>query len=606
MKKRILAFTLILLSLVTVLAGCSAKLYEYDNYGQYIKLGALDGIKINQSDIDHGVLNAFHGLYNKDTDKLTETTYNKDTEGVDKISVQVGDTVNIDYTGKKDGVAFSGGTATGYDLVIGSNQFIDGFEDGLIGYKVGDTPNLNLTFPEDYSNAELKGAAVVFEIKINSIKRTAYPEFNDENVKAKTNWETKEAFVKDAEKTVMNNLIWQEIFRTSKVISYPKNELKKYYEQSIDSIEAQATMFGMTLSSYVKQYYGTSDMKAFYNSMASKAQSQVKQELIVLAFIEAKPEFKRDEEKYNAEVEKLYNEYVAEQNFTGSLKKFKKQYDRKALEITIYYDIVIDYLREKRAVVDDVTKNGFVTDRNGIRYYVNNEFLKGWQDLDPDGDGKTALYYFDTNGYAPNNTNMSVTLRNETEAKYVTFGANGEYKGLYTGKVDEEKGTKYYENGVMHKGYLKKDLDGKDGEEEYFFDNETGYMVKSGVAEYNGVYYKFDENGVKVSIASGIVMDTATGSIRYFKDGELLTGWVKYNDQTNAAEPATEFAESQTEKYFYCDATTGVAVKAPTKVGDKFYAFNAETGVCEGLFDGTLDGKNYVDGVEVTTPEPTE
>ena len=607
MKKRILALMLVVVTIVTVLAGCSSKLYDYNNYGQYIKLGTIDGIEINQSDIDDGVLNAFHGLYNTTTDKLTETTYNKDSEGKDNIFIQVGDTVNIDYVGKKDGVAFSGGTATGYDLVIGSNSFIDGFEDGLIGYKIGDKPVLNLTFPEDYGNAELNGADVVFEVTVNSVKRTDFPEFNDENVKAKTNWNSKEEFVNDAKKTVMNNLIWQEIFRTSKVVSYPKNELEKYYEQSIDTIESQATMFGMTLSSYVKQYYGTSDMKQFYASMASQAQSQVKQELVVLAFIEAKPEFKMDEEKYNAEVEKLYNEYVAEQNFDGSLKKFKKQYDRKALEITIYYDIVIDYLREKCAIKDDVTKNGFVTDRNGVRYYVNNEFLKGWQDLDPDGDGTTALYYFDTNdGYAPNNTNKSVTLRNETEAKYAVFGANGEYKGLYTGKVDEEKGTKYYKDGVMLKGLQELDLDTAiEGNEKYFFDNETGYMVKSGVAEVAGVYYKFGENGVMLSEndgkASGIVIDTAAGSIRYFKDGALLTGWVKYNNENNANDAENvDISEVEANKnFYYCDTTTGVAVKTTTKVGDKYYAFNAETGVCEGLFSGTFDDKTIENGVEV-------
>lgn len=609
MKKRILALMLVVVTLVTVLAGCSSKLYDYNNYGQYIKLGKLEGIVINQSDIDDGVLNAFHGLYNTTTDKLTETTYNKDSEGKDNIFIQVGDTVNIDYVGKKDGVAFSGGTATGYDLVIGSNSFIDGFEDGLIGYKIGDKPVLNLKFPEDYRPASqdtdgLNGANVVFEVTVNSVKRTDFPEFNDENVKAKTNWNSKEEFVNDAKKTVMNNLIWQEIFRTSKVVSYPKNELEKYYEQSIDTIESQATMFGMTLSSYVKQYYGTSDMKQFYASMASQAQSQVKQELIVLTLVGARPKLKMDEEKYNAELEKLYNEYVSEQNFKGSLKKFKKQYDKKALEITIYYDIVIDYLRDNCVINDNVTKQGFVTDRNGVRYYENNTYLTGWQHLDINGSGNKNYYYFDSNGYAPVNKNMMVTLINATEATYESFGENGRHKGPYTGAETDATGTRYYKNGKMLKGLQELDLDTAiEGNEKYFFDKETGYMVKNNVAEHNGVYYKFGQNGVMVSenggIASGIVMDTAAGSIRYFKDGALLTGWVKYNGETNTAESATGFAESQTEKYFYCDLTNGIASKATTKVGDKYYAFNAETGVCEGLFSGTLDDKTIENGVEV-------
>ena len=226
MKKRILAFVLVVLTVVTVFAGCSAKLYGYDNYEQYIRLGQIDGIKINQSDINDGIRNAFTGLYDVTNDKLTETTYNKDTEGVGDIYIKTGDVVNIDYVGKKDGVAFSGGTATGYDLTIGSNAFIDGFEDGLIGYKVGDKPSLNLTFPENYGNAELKGAAVVFEVTINSVKRVAYPEYNDANIKEKTDYETVAEFEEATKKTVMNNLIWQELYSSSKIVSYPKKELK--------------------------------------------------------------------------------------------------------------------------------------------------------------------------------------------------------------------------------------------------------------------------------------------------------------------------------------------------------------------------------------------
>ena len=603
MKKRILALTLALLSLVMSLAGCSAKHYEYDNYGQFIKLGALDGIKINQSDINDGILNAFHSLYTSE-DKLTETTYNKDTAGVGDIYIQTGDTVNIDYVGKKDGVAFEGGTATGYDLVIGSNSFIDGFEDGLVGYKVGDKAILNLRFPDNYTNAELAGKDTVFEVTVNSIKRTAYPEYNDENIKAKTNWNTVAEFEAETKKTVMNNLIWQELYASSKIVSYPKNELKKYYEQNIDSVEYNATMFGMTLSSFVTSYYGYSTMKAFYNEMASKAQSQVKQELIVLAFIEAKPEYAMNDEKYKVEVEKLYNEYVAEQNFTGSFKKFQKQYDRKALEITIYYDVVIDYLRDHCVITDDVTKNGFVTDRNGVRYYVNNEYLTGWQELDPDGDGTKALYYFDTKGYAPNNTNMSVTLQGETEAKFAKFGANGLYEGLYTGTADDGNGTKYYVDGVMQTGLIELDLNTEiEGAEKYFFNLETGYMVKNNVAEVNGVYYKFNDKGIMGEIADGIVYDEANKTTRYFADGVLLTGWVQYDSENDEA-TAVDFADVvAASNYYYCDPTTGVMAKIGAKVGDLYYSFGEETGIYQGLLTGTFDGKNIVDGVEQPAAE---
>ncbi len=88
--------------------------------------------------------------------------------------IQSGDTVNIDYVGKKDGVRFEGGTASGYDLTIGSKSFIDGFEEGLIGVSLGETVDLNLKFPEAYHSADLAGAEVVFTVTVNSITEKTY------------------------------------------------------------------------------------------------------------------------------------------------------------------------------------------------------------------------------------------------------------------------------------------------------------------------------------------------------------------------------------------------------------------------------------------------
>lgn len=89
--------------------------------------------------------------------------------GVKDRAVESGDTVNIDYEGKKDGVAFDGGTAQAQNLTIGSHSFIDGFEDGLIGVMPGETVDLNLTFPEVYHSEELAGQAVVFTVTVNYI-----------------------------------------------------------------------------------------------------------------------------------------------------------------------------------------------------------------------------------------------------------------------------------------------------------------------------------------------------------------------------------------------------------------------------------------------------
>ncbi|QHN42869.1 trigger factor [Candidatus Mycosynbacter amalyticus] len=91
-----------------------------------------------------------------------------------------GDEVNIDFVGKKEGVAFDGGTAEGYDIVLGSDSFIPGFEDGIVGHKAGDKFDLDLAFPEHYHVEDLKGAKVVFSVTLNEVKEVVEPELTDE------------------------------------------------------------------------------------------------------------------------------------------------------------------------------------------------------------------------------------------------------------------------------------------------------------------------------------------------------------------------------------------------------------------------------------------
>lgn len=90
-----------------------------------------------------------------------------------------GDEVNIDFTGKKDGQPFEGGTAKSYDLLLGSNSFIPGFEEAIVGHKAGETLDVPLTFPADYHADHLKGAKVVFSVTINDVKEISLPDVDD-------------------------------------------------------------------------------------------------------------------------------------------------------------------------------------------------------------------------------------------------------------------------------------------------------------------------------------------------------------------------------------------------------------------------------------------
>lgn len=97
-----------------------------------------------------------------------------------KRAAKDGDEVVIDFVGKKDGVAFDGGTAKDYTLVLGSNQFIPGFEEGIVGHKIGEEFDLDLSFPKDYHAKDLAGTQVTFTVTLNKIQESKLPEVNDE------------------------------------------------------------------------------------------------------------------------------------------------------------------------------------------------------------------------------------------------------------------------------------------------------------------------------------------------------------------------------------------------------------------------------------------
>ena len=107
---------------------------------------------------------------------------------------QNGDTVNIDFVGTVDGVKFEGGEAEGFDLTLGSGQFIPGFEDQVVGMNIGETKDVNVTFPENYQAEALAGKPAVFAVKVNAIQGKELPEVTDEFIKEATGSETVEEY----------------------------------------------------------------------------------------------------------------------------------------------------------------------------------------------------------------------------------------------------------------------------------------------------------------------------------------------------------------------------------------------------------------------------
>lgn len=170
-------------------------------------------VEISDADIEDALITL------QERDMTYEPVENRDT-------VQKGDVAVIDFEGKKDGVAFEGGTAKGFSLNIGSGQFIPGFEDGVIGMKKGETKDLNLTFPKEYNSAELAGKDVVFTVTVHEIKEKVKPEINDD-------------FARD-------------IDPNSKGLDDLKSKLKKGLQTEADKA-TQLEAFGQILEQIVKE-----------------------------------------------------------------------------------------------------------------------------------------------------------------------------------------------------------------------------------------------------------------------------------------------------------------------------------------------------------------
>lgn len=237
-------------------------------------------------------------------------------EKITDRAVQKGDTVNIDFEGKKDGVAFDGGTAKGFDLTIGSNSFIPGFEDGLIGKKPGETVDLNLKFPDDYKNSEeLKGAKVVFTVKVNYIVGKVPTELTDELVKANTEFKTAVEYKDDARKkietrkndeakeTAQRELL-EKVVTTSAIKSVPKVAEEKYYNQVMDYWKNIAANYGMEFKDLVQNQLKLTE-EEFEKEVKNQAELSAKLLVVVRAIAKAEKIDISDEE-YNTALKTYY------------------------------------------------------------------------------------------------------------------------------------------------------------------------------------------------------------------------------------------------------------------------------------------------------------
>ena len=255
------------------------------------------------------------------TDEQVEAEVDKKANEVARIvtverEAQDGDTVVIDYKGLKDGVAFDGGTAEGYELRLGSHTFIPGFEDQLIGVKAGDEKDLNLTFPEEYHAKELAGAAVVFQVKVHEVKETQVPAKDDELAKDVSEFDTLDEFRADIRKNLekkqqeeadraFESALMEKVSEAAK-LDLPASMVEDEVNTELQNFDYQLRSQGMSLEQYSKMLGG--DLSGFKNSIRPSAEKQVRLRVVLNAIAEAEG-LEATEEDLNAEYQKLADQY---------------------------------------------------------------------------------------------------------------------------------------------------------------------------------------------------------------------------------------------------------------------------------------------------------
>lgn len=276
---------------------------------------------------------------------------------VNRAAVE-GDTVNINYVGKKDGVAFEGGTddsEEGFDLELGSNSFIDGFEEGLIGAVAGEVRDLNLTFPENYHSAELAGQSVVFTVTVNAVQESVVPELNDafakENLPFDTVGEYVAALYNVRNQESFNEQIMTALMDSCTVENYPASLVEEEKQYFLDYYNSYAEMysayFGMDKEIILQQMFGFASSAQLEEYAEEYAYTTVKQVLVLMEIATVENLVLSDEEyQQRALVYAINNGYE-------DVATFEADYGKDEILEAVTLDSVIDYIIAQANIVLD-------------------------------------------------------------------------------------------------------------------------------------------------------------------------------------------------------------------------------------------------------------
>ncbi len=268
---------------------------------------------------------------------------------VEDRAVETGDTTVIDFEGSVEGVPFDGGKAEGHELEIGSNTFIPGFEDQIIGMKIDEEKDINVKFPDEYFSKDLAGKDAVFKVKLHEIKKKELPELDDEFAKDVSEFDTLEELKNSIKEKIETENKSKEKYETEEEaiktvcentqIDIPNGMIETEIDNMVKDIEGRLSYQGLKLEQYL-QMIGKTETE-LRKEFEEQAERSVKSRLVLEAVVEA--------EKLEASEEEL----------TEKIKEMAKQYNKEEKEL-LENEQLKSYIAESmktEKAIDFIVKN---------------------------------------------------------------------------------------------------------------------------------------------------------------------------------------------------------------------------------------------------------
>lgn len=284
-----------------------------------IKLGKYKGVKVEAMDTtvtDEDVA--------AELDKVKEQ--NARLVAADDKAVEDGDQTTIDFEGFVDGVAFEGGKGEDYPLTIGSHSFIDTFEEQLIGKKVGEEVEVNVTFPEQYQAEELAGKPAMFKVTIKEIKVKEYPELDDDFAQDVSEFDTLDEYKADIKKNLEEKKAQEaEADKESKVIEaivndsemdIPEKMIEAQSQQMVEEFAQNIAMQGISFDQYM-QFTGTT-VDQLTEQVKPQAEARVQSSLVLEAIVKAE-KIEASDEEFDEEIKRMAERYQMEADKVNEL-----------------------------------------------------------------------------------------------------------------------------------------------------------------------------------------------------------------------------------------------------------------------------------------------